>query len=174
MSDGILNGIFLIVHRNFLLSHFRGCWLLNFFFACVCSKYVDMKRLSRRFQADVFIKRLLQRGHEFWDETNLLAKEMLYNSARWFRLVFIFIHDSDKKRTFTRDINQPLLNKGPLCHHICTFIKYGKSSPFSSTSIFSWKSLFSKGGPLSAHLNFRQTRHFWSKNCGISFTSFEC
>ena len=101
MSDGILNGIFLIVHRNFLLSHFRGCWLLNFFFACVCSKYVDMKRLSRRFQADVFIKRLLQRGHEFWDETNLLAKEMLYNSAR-FLLVFIFIHDNDKKRPFTR------------------------------------------------------------------------
>ena len=38
MSDGILNGIFLIVHRNFLLSHFRGCWLLNFFLrVCVQS-----------------------------------------------------------------------------------------------------------------------------------------
>ena len=40
MSDGMLNGIFLIVHRTFLLSCFRGCWLLEFF--CVCSKYVDM------------------------------------------------------------------------------------------------------------------------------------
>ena len=120
MSDGILNGIFLIVHRNFLLSHFRGCWLLNFFFACVCSKYVDMKRLSRRFQADVFIKRLLQRGHEFWDETNLLAKEMLYNSAR-FLLVFIFIHDNDKKTTvyssslFSTDLD----SNGPVRVRFC-------------------------------------------------------
>ena len=34
MSDGMLNGIFLIVHRTFLLSCFRGCWLLDFF-VCV-------------------------------------------------------------------------------------------------------------------------------------------
>ena len=101
MSDGILNGIFLIVHRNFLLSHFRGCWLLNFFCVCAFKVCWHMKRLSRRFEVDVFIKRLQQRGHEFWDETNLLAKEMLYNSAR-FLLVFIFIHDNDKKRPFTR------------------------------------------------------------------------
>ena len=37
MSDGILNGIFLIVHRNFLLSHLEaaGSWI--FFCACVQS-----------------------------------------------------------------------------------------------------------------------------------------
>ena len=34
MSDGIFDGIFPIVHRTdhrtFLLSYFRGCWLLDF------------------------------------------------------------------------------------------------------------------------------------------------
>ena len=30
MSDGIFDGIFPIVHRIFLLSYFRGCWLLDF------------------------------------------------------------------------------------------------------------------------------------------------
>ena len=40
-------------------------FVLEFFLVYVCSKYVDMKRLSSRFQADVFIKRLLQHGHEF-------------------------------------------------------------------------------------------------------------
>ena len=30
MSDGIFDGIFAIVHRTFLLSYFRGCWLLDF------------------------------------------------------------------------------------------------------------------------------------------------
>ena len=79
-----------------------------------------MKRQSRRFQADVFIKRLLQRGHEFWDETNLLAKEMLYNSAR-FLLVFIFIHDNDKKTTvyssslFSTDLD----SNGPVRVRFC-------------------------------------------------------
>ena len=44
MRDGMLNGIFLIVHRTFPLSCFRGCWLLDFVCVCVCvcSKYVDM------------------------------------------------------------------------------------------------------------------------------------
>ena len=35
MSDGMLNGIFLIVHRTFVLSYFRDCWLLDFLFMCV-------------------------------------------------------------------------------------------------------------------------------------------
>ena len=30
MSDGIFDGIFPILHRTFLLSYFRGCWLLDF------------------------------------------------------------------------------------------------------------------------------------------------
>ena len=30
MSDGIFDGIFPIVHRTFLMSYFRGCWLLDF------------------------------------------------------------------------------------------------------------------------------------------------
>ena len=30
MSDGILDGIFLIIHRTFPLSYFRGCRLLDF------------------------------------------------------------------------------------------------------------------------------------------------
>ena len=33
MSDGIFDGIFARVHRTFLLSYFRGCWLLDFFWA---------------------------------------------------------------------------------------------------------------------------------------------
>ena len=33
MSDGIFDRIFPILHRTFLLSYFRGCWLLNFFCA---------------------------------------------------------------------------------------------------------------------------------------------
>ena len=33
MTDGIFDGIFPIVHRTFLLSYFRGCWLLDFFCA---------------------------------------------------------------------------------------------------------------------------------------------
>ena len=79
-----------------------------------------MKRLSRRFQADVFIKRLLHRGHEFWDETNLLGKEMLYNSAR-FLLVFFFIHDNDKKTAvyssslFSTDLD----SNGPIRVRFC-------------------------------------------------------
>ena len=42
MSDGIFDEMFLIVHRTFLVSYFRGCWLLDcccFFF---CSKHVDI------------------------------------------------------------------------------------------------------------------------------------
>ena len=40
------NGIFLIVHRTFLFSYFRGCWLLDFFCAQteVCGHIT--KRLS--------------------------------------------------------------------------------------------------------------------------------
>ena len=64
------------------------------------SKYVNiiMKRLSswrRLFLFRYFIKRLQKHGHEFRDETKLLAKETLYNSAR-FLLVVILIHGNDK------------------------------------------------------------------------------
>ena len=42
MSDRILDGIFLIVDRTFLLSYFRGCLPLDFFCLCVLkTKYVD-------------------------------------------------------------------------------------------------------------------------------------
>ena len=64
------------------------------------SKYVNiiMKRLSswrRLFLFRYFIKRLQKHGHEFRDETKLLAKETLYNSTR-FLLVVILIHGNDK------------------------------------------------------------------------------
>ena len=45
MSDEIFDGIFPIVHRTFLLSYFRGCWLSDVF----CTQTVcghTMKRLS--------------------------------------------------------------------------------------------------------------------------------
>ena len=37
MSDGIFDGNFPIVHRTFLLSYFRGCWLL--YFSCAQSMW---------------------------------------------------------------------------------------------------------------------------------------
>ena len=37
MSGGIFDSIFPIVHRTFLLSYSRGCWLLDFF--CVQSMW---------------------------------------------------------------------------------------------------------------------------------------
>ena len=46
-----------------------------------------------------FFKRLQQHGHEFLDETELLANENLQNSAR-FLLVFILIHGNDKHDPF--------------------------------------------------------------------------
>ena len=56
---------------------------------------------------------------EFWDETNLLAKEMLYNSAR-FLLVFIFIHDNDEKRPFTLGLfSTDLDSNGPVRVRFC-------------------------------------------------------
>ena len=36
------DGIFLIVHRTFLFSYFRGCWLLFFFFLVLKLKFVDI------------------------------------------------------------------------------------------------------------------------------------
>ena len=75
MSDGIFDGIFPVVHRTFLLSCFRGCWRLDFFVLEVCGHI--MKRLSSLQAAAVFFKRLQQHGHEFRDETKLLAKETL-------------------------------------------------------------------------------------------------
>lgn len=47
ISDRILDVIFLIVQRTFLLSYFRGCWLLEFF-SFVCSKCVDIKWSDHR------------------------------------------------------------------------------------------------------------------------------
>ena len=59
---------------------------------------IIMKWLSswrRLFLFRYFIKRLQKHGHEFRDETKLLAKETFYNSAR-FLLVVILIHGNDK------------------------------------------------------------------------------
>ena len=74
MSDGIFDWIFPIVHRTFLLSYFTGCWLLDFF--CAQSMWV-YNEAAIELAAAVFFKRLQQRGHEFRDETKLLAKETL-------------------------------------------------------------------------------------------------
>ena len=55
MSDGMLNGIFLIVHRTFLLSCFRGCWLLDF--SCAQSMWT-YNEAAIELAAAVFGKRL--------------------------------------------------------------------------------------------------------------------
>ena len=87
--DGILAGIFLIVHTTFLVSCFKGCWLLNFF---LCSKYRTYNGTAIELvAADFTIKRLQQHGHEFRDQTNLLAKETLKSSAIF---LFVFYLDS--------------------------------------------------------------------------------
>ena len=70
MSDGIFDGIFPIVHRTFLLSYFRGCWLLDF--SCAQSTWT-YNEAAIELAAAVFLKRLQQRGHEFRDETKLLS-----------------------------------------------------------------------------------------------------
>ena len=75
MSDGIFDGIFPIVHRTFLLSYFRGCWLLDFF--CAQSMWTYNEAALELAAAVFFFKRLQQYGHEFRDETELLAKENL-------------------------------------------------------------------------------------------------
>ena len=75
MSEEIFHGIFPIVHKTFLLSYFRGCWLSDFF----CTQTVlgqTMKRLSSWRRPFVF-KRFQQHGHEFRDESELLEKENL-------------------------------------------------------------------------------------------------
>ena len=69
MSDGIFDGMFLIVHRTFLVSYFRGCWLLDcvFFFVLKACGHI-IERLSSCAVA-VFIKQLQQHGHaklNFW------------------------------------------------------------------------------------------------------------
>ena len=60
MSDGI----FLKVHRTFLLSSFRGCWL----FFCARSMWTYN-------EAAVIVKLIQQHGLEFRDGTKPLAKE---------------------------------------------------------------------------------------------------
>ena len=70
MSDGIFDGIFLIVHRTFLLSYFRGCWLLDFFCAQSIWTYNETA-------IELAAARLQQHGHDFHDESKLLAKETL-------------------------------------------------------------------------------------------------
>ena len=87
--SGILIEIFLIAAQTFLLSYFRGCRLLDFFF-CAQSLWT-YNEVAVELAAVVFIKRSQQHGHEFRDESKLLAKETLKNLAR-FPLVFILIH----------------------------------------------------------------------------------
>ena len=49
MSDGISDGIFPIVHRTFLLSYFRGCWLLDFFvLKAWCGNIMKRQSIWRR------------------------------------------------------------------------------------------------------------------------------
>ena len=55
MSDGIFDGIFPIVHRTFLLSYFRGCWLLDF--SCGQSMW-RYNEVAIELAAAVFCKRL--------------------------------------------------------------------------------------------------------------------
>ena len=55
MSDGIFDGIFPIVHRTFLLSYFRGCWLLDF--SCAQSMWT-YNEAAIELAAAVFCKRL--------------------------------------------------------------------------------------------------------------------
>ena len=69
MSDGIFDGMFFIVHKTFLVSYVRGCWLLDccFFFVLKAGGHI-MNRLSSCAVA-VFIKQLQQHGHaklNFW------------------------------------------------------------------------------------------------------------
>ena len=88
-SHGILIEIFPIAAQTFLLSYFRGRRLLDFFF-CAQSLWT-YNEVAVELTAAVFIKRSQQHGHEFRDESKLLAKETLKNLAR-FLLVFILIH----------------------------------------------------------------------------------
>ena len=55
MSDGIFDGIFPIVHRTFLLSYFRGCWLLDF--SCAQSMWT-YNEAAIELAAAFFCKRL--------------------------------------------------------------------------------------------------------------------
>ena len=55
MSDGIFDGIFAIVHITFLLSYFRGCWLLDF--SCAQSMWT-YNEAAIELAAAVFCKRL--------------------------------------------------------------------------------------------------------------------
>ena len=55
MSDGIFDGIFPKVHRTFLLSYFRGCWLLDF--SCAQSMWT-YNEAAIELAAAVFCKRL--------------------------------------------------------------------------------------------------------------------
>ena len=72
LSVVILDRIFLIVHRTFLLSYFRG-WLLALGFFCAQSMWSYNEAIIE-LAAAIFMKRLQQHGHEFRDETKLLAK----------------------------------------------------------------------------------------------------
>ena len=60
------------------------------FFFCAQSVWT-YNEVAIELEAAVFIKRSQQHGHEFRDESKLLAKETLKNLAR-FLLVFILIH----------------------------------------------------------------------------------
>ena len=68
--------------------------------------------------AAVFLKRLRQHGHEFRDETKLLAKETLKNSTR-FLLVFILIHSNDKQDRLLVEIVLNGLREAPVRVRSC-------------------------------------------------------
>ena len=87
MSDGIFDGMFLIVHRTFLVSYFRGCWLLDccFFFVLKACGHI-IERLSSCAVA-VFIKQLQQHGHaklNFWRRKSYGIQLDSYLYLSWF------------------------------------------------------------------------------------------
>ena len=85
-SHGILIEIFLIAAQNLSVELFQR--MPTFF----CAQSVwTYNEVAIELAAAVFIKRLQQHGHEFRDESKLLATETLQNLAR-FLLVFILIH----------------------------------------------------------------------------------
>lgn len=50
------DGNFLIVHRTFLFSYFRGCWRLDFFFCAQTEVFGHIMKRVIELAADVVIK----------------------------------------------------------------------------------------------------------------------
>ena len=76
MSDGILDGIFHIVHRTFLLRYFV---ILEAAGSCVCAQNMwTYNEAAIELAAAVFSNEYSSMAtDEFRDETKLLAKKML-------------------------------------------------------------------------------------------------